>query len=186
MNNKYKYNYSKNYNYYNNYTLNNKNKNRHLSNIKSNNYSKKLLISNNTQVIIGSLLLPNYNKDRYREGDKEGLNKINNHHTINKKEDIYSKIRMISENKKINIKNQNIESLRVSTSGIYNSEGDKVCKNPSSINEPINLLQNRNLRNSNNIFSIKEEKKSYFQINSIQNGSCINLLKIIYFFIINM
>ena len=178
MNNKYKYNYSKNYNYNNNYTLNNnnKNKNRHLSNIKSNNYSKKLLISNNSNIIVGSLLPLNYNKDRDREGDKEGLNKINNHHTINKKEDIYSKIRMISENKKIHIKNQNIESLRVSTSGIYTSEGDKVCKNPSSINEPIKLLQNRNLRNSNNIFSTKEEKKSYFPINSIQNGSCINNL----------
>ena len=164
MNNKYSYHYSKHYNYNNNCTLNNNNNNnRHLSNIKNNNYSKKLLIPNNNK-IIGSLLPLNYNKE------KEPLNKINNHHTINKKEDIYSKIRMISENKKIHIKNQNIESLRVSTSGIYTSEGDKICKNPTSINEPIKLLQNRNLRNSINIFSKKEEKKSYLPINSIQNG----------------
>ena len=168
MNNKYKYHYSKYYKYNNNCTLNNNNNNnRHLSNIKNNNYSKKMLISNNSK-IIGNLPL-NYNKD------KEVLNKNNNRHTISKKEDIYSKIRMISENKKIHIKNQNIESLRVSTSGIYTSEGDKACKNPTTINEPIKLLQNRNQRNSINIFSKKEEKKSYIPINSIQNGcSCIN------------
>ena len=166
MNHNHQYNYHKYYNYNNNYTLNNNNiNNRPLSNIKSNNYSKKIIISNNNK-IIGSLLPLNYNKDK----DKDVLNKINNHHKINKKEDIYSKIRMISENKNNHIKSQNIESLRVSTSGIYTSEGDKACKNLIPINEPIKLLQNRNIRNSINIFSKKEEKKSYYPINSIQSG----------------
>jgi len=159
-----KYNYKNNYSY-NNYTINNNN--RSINIVKNNNNSKQLqLLSLNKSKNINNInnIYPlNCNKEN------EVANKINNHNTINKKEDKYS-IRMISDNKKILLNKQNTESLRISTSNIFTSEGDKVCKIPTTINKPIKLLQNQNIRNSVNIYSNNEESNINVPISSINNG----------------
>jgi len=158
-----KYNYKNNYSY-NNYTINNSN-NRSLNIIKNNNNSRQLqLLSSNKSKNINNIYPLNCNKEN------EVANKINNHNTINnKKEDIFS-IRMISDNKKVHLNNQNTESLHIS-SNIFTSEGDKICKIPTTLNEPIKLLQNQNIRNSVNIYSSKEESNIDIPISSINNGS---------------
>ena len=159
-----KYNYKNNFSY-NNYTINNNN--RSINIVKNNNNSRQLqLLSLNKNKNINNInnIYPlNCNKEN------EVANKTNNHNTINKKEDICS-IRTISDNKKVRLNNQNTESLRISTSNIFTSEGDKVCKIPTTINEPIKLLQNQNIRNSVNIYSNNEESNINVPISSINNG----------------
>ena len=158
-----KYNYKNNFSY-NNYTINN---NRSINIVKNNNNSRQLqLLSLNKNKNINNInnIYPlNCNKEN------EVANKTNNNNTINKKEDICS-IRTISDNKKVRLNNQNTESLRISTSNIFTSEGDKVCKIPTTINEPIKLLQNQNIRNSVNIYSNNEESNINVPISSINNG----------------
>ena len=159
-----KYNYKNNFSY-NNYTINNNN--RSINIVKNNNNSRQLqLLSLNKNKNINNInnIYPlNCNKEN------EVANKTNNNNTINKKEDICS-IRTISDNKKVRLNNQNTESLRISTSNIFTSEGDKVCKIPTTINEPIKLLQNQNIRNSVNIYSNNEESNINVPISSINNG----------------
>ena len=159
-----KYNYKNNFSY-NNYTINNNN--RSINIVKNNNNSRQLqLLSLNKNKNINNInnIYPlNCNKEN------EVANKANNHKTINKKEDICS-IRTISDNKKVRLNNQNTESLRISTSNIFTSEGDKVCKIPTTINEPIKLLQNQNIRNSVNIYSNNEESNINVPISNINNG----------------
>ena len=145
MNNKYSYHYSKHYNYNNNCTLNNNNNNnRHLSNIKNNNYSKKLLIPNNNK-IIGSLLPLNYNKE------KEPLNKINNHHTINKKEEKKSYLP--------------INSIQNGCSGINNIFESQIQK-----------ILNKKSNQINSISSIQSQSR-YTQNKYMPNPSVDNILK---------
>ena len=116
--------------------------------------------------------LNNLNINRKKE--KEGLKKLNNYYlNINKKDDIYP-VQHISQNKKIRIKNTTTESLKISTSNIFTSEQDKEYKIPTSINEPIKLIQNPNANNPiNNIYLKKEEKKKYIPISSLNNGSSL-------------
>ena len=116
--------------------------------------------------------LNNLNINRKKE--KEGLKKLNNYYlNINKKDDIYP-VQHISQNKKIRIKNTMTESLKISTSNIFTSEQDKEYKIPTSINEPIKLIQNPNANNPiNNIYLKKEEKKKYIPISSLNNGSSL-------------
>ena len=153
------YNYKNNFSY-NNYTLNN---NSSLNIVKNSNNSRQLqLLTLNKIKNINNIYPLNCNKEN------EVVNKINNHNSINKKEYIYS-IR-ISDNKKIHLNNQNTESLRISTSNIFSSEGDKVCKITTTVNEPIKLLQNQNTRNSVNIYSNKEESNIYIPISNVHNG----------------
>ena len=155
-NNKYNYNYS----------LNNKSIIRSKSNINNNkNNSKKITLNNNNNK--NNDLIYNFNY----KNDKEILKKINNY-INNKNEELFSPQQMITKNKKIRIKNSNTESLRISTSNIFTTEGDKSYKVPTSLNEPIKLIQNPTINNSiNNIYSNKEEKNRYVPIRSINNGN---------------
>ena len=92
---------------------------------------------------------------------------------MNKKEDIYP-VQQISQNKKFRSKNTTTESLRISTSNIFTSEQDKEYKIPTSINEPIKLIQNLDVNNSiKNIYLKREEKNKYVPISSLNNGSSI-------------
>ena len=111
-----------------------------------------------------------------RKNQKEGLKKLNNYClnvNMNKKEVIYPAPHIL-QNKKIRTKTTTTESLRTSTSNIFASEQDKEYKIPTSINEPIKLIQNPNVNNSiNNIYLKKEEKNRYVPISSLNNGSSI-------------
>ena len=157
-NNKYNYNY--------NYSLNNKSIIRSKSNINNNkNNSKKITLTNNNNKNNNLIYHMNY------KNDKEILKKINNY-INNKNEELFSPQQMMTKNKKIRIKNSNTESLRISTSNIFTTEGDKSYKIPTSLNEPIKLIQNPTINNSiNNIYSNKEEKNRYVPISSINNGN---------------
>ena len=167
--NNYLNNNKNNFNY--NYNINRNSINRSkstINNIRSNSKnknsnSKKILISNNNKNNENVYTI-NYNKEK--EVSK------NNNYIINKKQEIYSPQQIISENKKFIIKNPNTESLRISTSNIFNSDTEKTNKIMTSINEPIKLIQNPNINNSNsNIYLNKEEKNIYVPISCINNGS---------------
>ena len=161
--NKYQCNYNCNYNY----NVNNKFIIRSKSNINNKynlkNKSKPQNKPNN-----------NINCKITDKEEKEILKKLNNY-CINKKEEINSPLQLISQNKKFRTKNTNTESLRISTSNIFNSEADKDYKIPTSINEPIKLIQNPNLNNINTsikkAYLNKEEKNRYIPISSLNNGS---------------
>ena len=158
--------YNCNYNY--NYNLNNKNIIRSKSNINNNknNNPKKIRIANNKLNEIKSSI--NYKKET------QILKKFNNYnYGLNKKEDIFSPQKILSQNqnKKFHTKNTT-ESLRISTSNIFISEANQEYKIPTSINEPIKLIQNQNINNSiKNVYLKKEEKNKYVPISSLDNGS---------------
>ena len=116
--------------------------------------------------------ISNFNNNRKKE--KEVLKNLNNYClNMNKKEDIYP-VQQISQNKKFRSKNTTTESLRISTSNIFTSEQDKEYKIPTSINEPIKLIQNLDVNNSiKNIYLKREEKNKYVPISSLNNGNSI-------------
>ena len=157
-------NYSINkYNYYYNYNINfNGDILRSKSNLNNNkNNSRKIIITNNNNFI---------NQFGYQK-EKITQKKINNY-GINKRENIFSPQNKISQNKKIINKNPTTEYLRISTSNIFTSEGEKACKIQTSVNEPIKLIQNSNIKNSiNNIFKKNGEKNKYIPISSLNNGA---------------
>ena len=167
-----KNNYSVNkYNCNNNYNnnLNNKNIIRSKSNLNNNknNNPKKIRITNNKLNEINSSI--NHKKERQIQQKYSNYN-----YDLNKKEDnIFSPQRILSQNqnKKFRVKNTT-ESLRISTSNIFTSETNQEYKIPTSINEPIKLIQNPNINNSiSNVYLKKEEKNKYVPISSLDNCS---------------
>ena len=121
--NKYHCNY--NYNLNNNCIIRNKNNINNINNLKNKTKQKTSHKNNNICKLTD-------------KEEKEILKKLNNY-IIKKKEDIISPIQLISQNKKFPSKNTNTESLRISTSNIFNSETEKEYKMTTSINEPIKL-----------------------------------------------
>ena len=162
--NKYIYN---NYNYNYNYNINNNSINRAKSNINNNNNknnSKKNTINNNKN---NNIYPNNYKKE------KDIQRKYNNY-IINKKEDIISPQQLLSQNKKYHIKNPTKESLHISTSNIFTSEGEKPYKITTSNNDdPIKLIQNPNVNNSINNIYINKPQNRYIPLKSITNNSSI-------------
>ena len=159
-------------NFNNNYNcnINNNSISRSKSNINNKINTKVIVISNNN---INKNNIDNYYPISYKK-EKVMQRKYNNY-MINKKENIISLQQILSQNKKYHIKNSTKESLRISTSNIFTSEGEKPCKITSSNNDdPIKLIQNQNLGGSiNNIYLNNEEKKRYVPISSITNNSSI-------------
>ena len=159
VNNKYNCNY--------NYNLNNKCIIRSKSNMNNNmnkNNSKKISMnSKNTNELIYQI---------HYKNEKEILKKITNY-INNKKEEILSPQQIMTKNRKYRIKNSNTESLRISTSNVFTTEGEKTSnKVPTTINEPIKLINNPSINSSiNNVYCNKEEKNRYIPISSINNGN---------------
>ena len=95
---------------------------------------------------------------------------------LNKKDNLLTPNQRILEHKRYPIKNQNKESLRISTSNIFTTEEDKNKNNKikTTINEPIKLLRKPYINNSmkNNIHLYNEEEKNIcMPVNSLNNGN---------------
>ena len=154
-------------NLYYNYSINNINKQKNKGNDKLN---KNILIYNNENK-------ENFNINRKKKNEKDILKKISQY-LVNKKENIFSPKQKIIEGKRYHFKNQNRESLRISTSNIYTTEEEKnkYYKIKTTINEPIKLLRNSCINNSmkNNFYLNKDnEERKNNKIEQIKIGNSL-------------
>ena len=154
-------------NLYYNYSINNINKQKNKGSDKLN---KNILIYNNENK-------ENFNINRKKKNEKDILKKISQY-LVNKKENIFSPKQKIIEGKRYHFKNQNRESLRISTSNIYTTEEEKnkYYKIKTTINEPIKLLRNSCINNSmkNNFYLNKDnEERKNNKIEQIKKGNSL-------------